>query len=250
MYGSKRQVKFSKKKRELSDNMFNRGDFHIHSTASDGDLSPTQVVYFAKSRSIDTIAITDHNTVDGINEAAKAASLYNVTVIPGVELSTRYKGASVHILGYFRSASYNSNIFRHVLEFLRNHRYKDARKLLSNIIYTEKQKGHLSILEGINLLRAFDASVVLAHPVRIQKKLLLELIKYPFDGIEAKYCWNGYEDTKYFVRLALSKFSFYTGGSDFHTNSDKKQSHCLIGQPYLDSLEIRAFIKNSKVLIL
>lgn len=229
--------------------MFTRGDFHIHSTASDGDLKPSEIVSYARNRGIDTIAITDHNTVDGINEAAQAATLYNVSVIPGIELSTRYKGASVHILGYFRSSSFNKEIFKNTLKLIGNHKYKEARKLLSNIIYTENRQGHMSLTEGINFLRAFDASVVLAHPVRIQNKLLSELIYYPFDGLEAKYCWNSQEDTNYFVRLALSRFTFYTGGSDFHMNSNKKQSHCLIGEPHLDALEIRAFLKNSRALI-
>jgi len=227
-----------------------KGDFHIHSTASDGDLSPAEIVKFARKQGLDTIAITDHNTVDGIYEAAQVASLYNVSVVPGLELSTRYKGVSIHILGYFRSNLFNKDIFRSALKFIRYHKFKEARKILRGIIYTERQQGPLSLSEGINFLRAFDASVVLAHPVRIQNRLLWDLIQYPFDGIEAKYCWNKDEDTKYFVRLALSRFAFYTGGSDFHTYSSKKQSHCLIGQPFLDALEIRSFLKNSRALIL
>ncbi|KAJ49231.1 PHP domain-containing protein, partial [Clostridium tetanomorphum DSM 665] len=70
--------------------MLMRGDLHIHSNASDGSLSPRQIIKLAKSRGIDTIAIADHNSVDGLTKASEAGKEYGVSVIPAVELSTRF----------------------------------------------------------------------------------------------------------------------------------------------------------------
>lgn len=75
-------------------------DLHIHTTASDGEYSPTDIVKKAKEAGIETIAITDHDTLAGIKEAEIAGSKLGVHIIPAIELSTKYKGKSVDILGY------------------------------------------------------------------------------------------------------------------------------------------------------
>ena len=69
--------------------MYKKGDFHIHSTASDGNCTPSQVVTLAKKRNIDIMALTDHNTTSGLDEAIKRGNDIGIKVIPGVELSTR-----------------------------------------------------------------------------------------------------------------------------------------------------------------
>ncbi len=79
-------------------------DLHVHSNYSDGTLSPTELVSLAIERGLLAFALTDHDTVDGVDEAilaAKAASLKgsDVTVIPGTELSASYQGGDIHILG-------------------------------------------------------------------------------------------------------------------------------------------------------
>jgi predicted metal-dependent phosphoesterase TrpH len=78
-----------------------RVDLHIHSHASDGQLSPTAVVNAAVRGRLDVIAITDHDTVAGVNEALSAARGQPISVVPGIELSTRHGPHEIHILGYF-----------------------------------------------------------------------------------------------------------------------------------------------------
>lgn len=78
-----------------------RVDLHIHSHASDGQLSPTAVVNAAVRGRLDVISITDHDTVAGVNEALAAARGQPITVVPGIELSTRHGPHEIHILGYF-----------------------------------------------------------------------------------------------------------------------------------------------------
>lgn len=76
-------------------------DLHIHTTASDGTLTPSQVVQLAKKRQLKAIAITDHDTVDGVKEALEEGRRISLEVIPGVEISANVKTGSLHLLGYF-----------------------------------------------------------------------------------------------------------------------------------------------------
>ncbi len=75
-------------------------DLHTHSSCSDGTDSPTELVEAAKSAGLDVIAITDHDTTAGWDEAAAAGERFGVTVVPGAELSCRLGGVQIHLLGY------------------------------------------------------------------------------------------------------------------------------------------------------
>ncbi|MCX5889939.1 MAG: PHP domain-containing protein [Deltaproteobacteria bacterium] len=74
-------------------------DLHTHSNASDGTFAPAEVVRLAKVGGLKAFALTDHDTVEGLAEAMAAGEKYGVEVIPGVEVSARFPGGSMHILG-------------------------------------------------------------------------------------------------------------------------------------------------------
>ncbi len=76
-------------------------ELHCHSQYSDGTLTPTQLVQTAAAAGVKVLALTDHDTMSGCSEAAEAAAAYDLTVVPGVELSTVYRGRSMHILGFY-----------------------------------------------------------------------------------------------------------------------------------------------------
>lgn len=76
-------------------------DLHVHSDVSDGTLSPAQVVAYAASKGLDAMALTDHDTVDGVEEARKAAEGLSMELIPGIELSCMYAETEIHILGLY-----------------------------------------------------------------------------------------------------------------------------------------------------
>lgn len=76
-------------------------DLHVHSNASDGTYTPTQVVELAVKKGLKAIALTDHDTIDGIDEALKAADQKPIEIIPGIELSCLYQGEEIHILGLY-----------------------------------------------------------------------------------------------------------------------------------------------------
>ena len=76
-------------------------DLHTHSTCSDGTQTITQNVAMAIERGLDGIAITDHDTTAGYAEAYAAAEGTDLEIIPGIEFSAEYEGASLHVLAYF-----------------------------------------------------------------------------------------------------------------------------------------------------
>jgi 3',5'-nucleoside bisphosphate phosphatase len=76
-------------------------DLHLHTDKSDGILSPEQIVTQANHNGLSTIAITDHDTLEGIKPALSAGKRHDVEIIPGLELSSESEGEEIHILGYF-----------------------------------------------------------------------------------------------------------------------------------------------------
>jgi predicted metal-dependent phosphoesterase TrpH len=78
-----------------------RADLHNHTTASDGTLSPTEQVKWAASQGLAAVAITDHDTILGWDEAIAAGKALGIEVVPGCELSTEVGRAEVHILAYY-----------------------------------------------------------------------------------------------------------------------------------------------------
>ncbi|OGR05636.1 MAG: hypothetical protein A2511_09020 [Deltaproteobacteria bacterium RIFOXYD12_FULL_50_9] len=80
--------------------MQNNIDLHIHSTFSDGTLTPSSLVAMARRQGLAAISLTDHDTMAGIPEAIAAGRSETIEVIPGIELSALHKKASLHILGY------------------------------------------------------------------------------------------------------------------------------------------------------
>jgi predicted metal-dependent phosphoesterase TrpH len=77
-------------------------DLHLHTTFSDGTLTPTRLVDLCASRGLKNIAISDHDSTEGLSEALKAAEAHpELTIIPAIELSTDIPGSEIHMLGYF-----------------------------------------------------------------------------------------------------------------------------------------------------
>lgn len=74
-------------------------DLHSHSTASDGTLAPAELVRRAHAQGVDVLALTDHDVTDGIAEAAETARQLGLRLVPGVEISITWKGATIHIVG-------------------------------------------------------------------------------------------------------------------------------------------------------
>ena len=105
-------------------------DLHLHSTASDGQYTPTELVRLALEGGLQVIALTDHDTTEGIEEALSAAYGTDLRVIPGVEISTDVPGNhEVHILGYYIDPSYVP--LQEALAKLRESRVERVHKVLA-----------------------------------------------------------------------------------------------------------------------
>ncbi|ODA42847.1 PHP domain-containing protein [Desulfosporosinus sp. BG] len=83
-----------------------RVDLHVHTQESDGLLSVEEVVNLAYDKNVQTLAITDHESTEGVAKAEILAKGLNIKIIPGVELLTNYQGHEVHLLGYFKDVNH------------------------------------------------------------------------------------------------------------------------------------------------
>lgn len=122
-------------------------DLHIHTTGSDGLLTPKEVIDAASNKSIHGVAITDHDTVSGIKPAINYSKIKNVIqVIPGIEFSSIFSGEEVHILGYF--IDYESKRLLEIIEELKNNRIIRALKIIEKL----NKLGIELNLEEVNIL--------------------------------------------------------------------------------------------------
>jgi len=109
-----------------------QADLHIHSTASDGRLTPAEVVQEAARRGLKFMSLTDHDTVDGIALALAAVQSFpGLKLIPGVEISTDLPEGEAHVLGYF--IDYNSRQLLEKLDRFRNSRLNRARGMVAKL---------------------------------------------------------------------------------------------------------------------
>lgn len=108
-------------------------DFHTHSTASDGKLSSLELVKEAKKREIKYLALTDHDSLSGIEAAVSECDKLGIHFIPGVELSTTYNGENVHILGYFKGDSYKDKSLNDFLDSLKKRRIERATEIVRRL---------------------------------------------------------------------------------------------------------------------
>ncbi|MFA4028777.1 MAG: hypothetical protein GDYSWBUE_000841 [Candidatus Fervidibacterota bacterium] len=110
-----------------------RADLHIHSFHSDGSHSIEALFRMAHERKLRAIAVTDHDSVDGIPEALELSSSgrYDVEVIPGVEITSEYDGIEVHVLGYL--IDHTSNDLTEALVEMRRQRMKRLFKIVAKL---------------------------------------------------------------------------------------------------------------------
>lgn len=127
-------------------------DLHVHSTKSDGSLSPSQLVDLAGEKGLDAFALTDHDTIDGLDEAIEYNSGNSLEIIPGIEFSTEYMGKDIHILGLF--IDYKMPSFRQQIQA-----FVDSRILRNEKMCRNLQEAGIDISFD-KLKEAFPGSVI------------------------------------------------------------------------------------------
>lgn len=106
-------------------------DLHVHSTCSDGTYTPAELVELALKKSLQAIAITDHDTTDGVLEAVEAAKGTALRIIPGIELSTAYEQKDIHILGL--NIDIQNTVFQKRLKEFQQLRNQRNQKILGKL---------------------------------------------------------------------------------------------------------------------
>ena len=106
-------------------------DMHTHTRCSDGKLSPSQLIRKAREHGLQALAITDHDTVEGLAEGQCAGERYGIEVINGVEISTALGKREIHLLGYFFDPA--SERLLKALEKLREGRVSRGRKIVERL---------------------------------------------------------------------------------------------------------------------
>ncbi len=143
-------------------------DLHTHSNFSDGTCTPRELAAEAKKNGIGAIALTDHNTVDGIGEFLRAGEELGIETIGGVELTCEYEGSEVHMLGLFLGEDHREAVGAHCAELAKS-KYESNLRLVASL----KKAGYpIDSIEEIyarsehgNVNRAHIAESLMAHGV-------------------------------------------------------------------------------------
>ena len=155
-------------------------DLHVHTTASDGRFSPSQVVDLALNNNVDFLAITDHDTTNGIDEAISYSKDKNIKIIPGIELSTIHNNESIHLLGYFKDDNYKNKELLNFLEDLKISREVRAKKIINNL----KKYFNIEIY-----YEDIKDNYIIARP-HIAKAIIKRGYNYTFDEIFKRFIGN------------------------------------------------------------
>ena len=220
-------------------------DFHTHSNASDGALSPGELVNLAVEKGLKYIALTDHNNVDGLVAAANTAKKCGINFINGIEISCE---RNTHIIGLFlkRFDEINNKaaIRREYIEqSLKNYGYtkekyetlrgaRDA--FIKMMIDTDKGSDKTFVIEhflqppfgygeAIDMIHRSGGLAILAHPNSTKgidsnnlQEFICELKQYGIDGIEVYQSGQTDDYTNFVADLARKNDLLVSGGSDFH----------------------------------
>lgn len=183
-------------------------DLHIHTSASDGSYTPTELVDYAIEKKLSAIAITDHDTMRGIPEAMDhiSESHLPIELIPGMEMSATGMGQvyGIHILAYFPDK--NQEQMAHIV----NNAANDFRNSSG------------SPEDALRIISEYGGIASLAHPLEYflsmaeLDKLVGKLAAMGLKGIEAIYTTHSDDQIKQFKAMAARYDLLITGGSDFH----------------------------------
>jgi len=139
-------------------------DLHCHSTASDGSLTPTEVIERAQLQGVTTLALTDHDTINGQEEAAKAAVSSNISFIPGIEISATWENKCFHILGL--NIDPNNEVLISGIKDLQTLRTERAKKIAYKLEKKRIPNAYEAVMDmakGGMVTRAHFANFLLAN---------------------------------------------------------------------------------------
>jgi predicted metal-dependent phosphoesterase TrpH len=131
-------------------------DLHVHTVYSDGTLSPREVLFLARERGLATVAITDHDTTDGLADAALAGAELGIEVVPGTEFSTVWNGEGIHVLAYLIEVGHPE--FVEELRRLREDRFSRGERMVERL----QELGYPITFERVREI-ARDGNIIRPH---------------------------------------------------------------------------------------
>lgn len=205
-----------------------RVNFHTHSTMSDGRLSPRRLVSKLASDKVEVFALTDHDTLDGLKEARKAATKKGIYFINGIEITTKINGLKIDLPNF---DLYTLHILALGFDFerLTNSFAEGAHKRIPVDGLYNQHLDCFEIRDVVRMVHAAGGLVIWAHPYEILfdlikrrtdentiAKISSELKRVGVDGIESFY--SRYNDNQLkFLRELQSKHKFIaSAGTDYH----------------------------------
>ncbi len=212
-----------------------RVDFHLHSTYSDGLLSPPDLVDRLAAEEVGFAALTDHDSVEGLDAFAEAAERRGIAVISGVEITAGHGEYEVHVLGYGFDAG--DAELRAALRSIRNSRPPDVQSLEGSVRGRSSglhpngtgthsapvaHDGRISAQEAVRIVHAAGGRAFLAHPLHTEpdferlRTLLTDLREMGLDGLEAVRGQQDQGDGQRLIGLASELGLLVSAGTDAH----------------------------------
>ncbi len=147
-----------------------KSEIHMHSTYSDGEYPPEKLVRIGEANGVSILSLTDHDTFEGIPEFLKAAENTGIHAFPGIEITTRYRGRNLHLLGYFESLeAIDPELMTRVAEMSAK-REKRMRQMVEKINAVVPEEFRGSILFE-NVRRAAEGVLARPHLAREMVRL-------------------------------------------------------------------------------
>ncbi len=162
-------------------------EIHMHSTFSDGEFSPTELVRIAKGNGVSVLCLTDHDTFEGIEEFVGAAKSEDIYAFPGIEITVQYRDFTLHLLAYFESAQHLSATLKGQVKDMMERRRKRMCELVARInkMVPERFRGAIE-LENVSR----NTEGILARPHLAKEMVRLGIVsttKDAFDRYLVKY---------------------------------------------------------------
>ncbi len=123
-------------------------DLHSHSTASDGALTPTELIKRASEQGVTSLALTDHDTINGLSEAQLACQTHSVNLIPGIEISTTWEKKCFHIVGL--NIDPNNQLLTSGIQQLQQQRSQRAQKIAEKLEKKKIPNVYSSVVKAAN----------------------------------------------------------------------------------------------------
>lgn len=158
-------------------------DLHLHTTASDGTMTPADLVALCGERGLKVVSISDHDTTDGLPSAFEAARQFpGLRIIPGIELSTDVPGSEIHVLGYF--VDYEDADFQDVLARFREGREHRAHRMVEKL-------ASLGIIVSWERVREISGGGAIGRPHIAHALVEAGYVRYPKDAFDQYLGRNG-----------------------------------------------------------